>query len=71
MTMASMAAAMTTAGGPATTSAASATVPLPEGVRAVDNFGLKGGGGGNDGRRACDNVGHQRHGASPGEGEGR
>ena len=67
---ASRAAAVTTAGGPATTSAASATAPLPAGVRAADGFGLKGGGG-NDGRRACDDDGRQRHGASPGGGEGR
>ena len=33
-----------------TTMAASATAPLPEGVRAVNDFGVKGGG--NDGRRA-------------------
>ena len=33
------------------TSAASATAPLPYGVRAVEDLGLKGGGG-NDGRRA-------------------
>ena len=46
-------------------SAASATSPLPEGVRAVDVYGLKGGGG-DDSRRACDNVGRQLHGASPG-----
>ena len=37
------------------TSAASATVPLPAGVRATNNVGLKGGGG-NDGRRACNDV---------------
>ena len=51
-------------------SAASATEPLPEGVRAVDVYGLKGGGG-DDGRRACDNVGRQRHGDSPIGDEGR
>ena len=47
------------------TLAASATAPLPEGVRAVDDFDVKGGGG-DDSRRACDNVGRQHHGASPG-----
>ena len=52
------------------TLAASATAPLAEGVRAVDNFGVKGGGVG-DGMRACDNVGRQRQGVSPGGGEGR
>ena len=49
-----------------TTSATSATAPLPEGVRAVDDFGLKGGGG-DDGRMACNAVGRERHGDSPGE----
>ena len=43
-------------------SAASATAPLPEGVRAVDDFGLNSGGD-DDGRRACDDVNRQRHGA--------
>ena len=38
------------------TSAASAKLPLPEGVRAANNVSIKGGGG-NDGRRACDDVG--------------
>ena len=33
-------------------------------------IGLKGGGG-DDGRRACDDVGGQRHCASPGGGKGR
>ena len=51
--------------------AASATVPLPEGGSDVNDVGVKGGGGGDDGRRACDDVGRQRHGASPGGGEGR
>ena len=46
-------------------------VPLPAGVRAADDFGLKVGGGGGDGRRACNDVGRQRHGASTGGGEGR
>ena len=50
--------------------AASASTPLPEVVRAVDNFGLKGRGGG-DGKRTCNDVGRQRHGAPPGGGEGR
>ena len=48
----------------------SATAPLPEGVRAVNDVGVKGGGV-DDGRRACDNVGRQRHGVSPGGGKGR
>ena len=52
------------------TLAVSATAPLPEGLRAVDDFGLKGGGG-DDSRRACDDVGRQRHGASPIGDEGR
>ena len=46
----------TTAGGPATTSVASATATLPEGVKFVDDVGLKGGGGG-EGRRAYDDIG--------------
>ena len=57
--------AATTAEGSATTSAASATAPLPEGVKAVDDFELKGGGD-DDSRRACNEVGRQRLGASPG-----
>ena len=55
------------AGGPATTSAASATASLPEGARAVNDVDLTGSG--DDGRRACDDVGRQRHVASPAEGE--
>ena len=51
-------------------SAASAKGPLPEGIRAVEDVELKGGGS-DDGRRACDDVGRQRHGASAGGGEGR
>ena len=46
-------------------SAASATAPLPEDARAVHVYGLKGDGG-DDRRRACDNVGRQCRGASPG-----
>ena len=57
-------------GGPAKTSAASATVPLPAGVRVANNVGVKGGGD-DDGRRTCNDVGRQRHGAPPGGGEGR
>ena len=45
-------------------SGASATAPLTEGVRAVDKVDLTGGGG-YDGRSACDDVGRQRHGAPP------
>ena len=67
MTSASRAAASTAAGGPATTSAARATAPLPEGARAVKDVGLKGRGGG---RRACNTVDYQRHGASPEGDEG-
>ena len=52
------------------TLAASATASLPEGARAVKDVGLKGSGG-DDGMRACDNVGRQRHIASPGGSEGR
>ena len=52
-----------------TTSAASATAPLPAGVRAVDDFILKGGGG-DDGRTACDAGGRERNGSSPGGGRG-
>ena len=42
-------------------------MPLLEGARAVADFGVKGGVG-DDGWRACDDVGLQRHGASPGGG---
>ena len=52
------------------TLATSATASLPCGMRAIEDLGLKGGGG-DDGRRACDDVVRQRHGASPGGGEGR
>ena len=47
--------------------------PLPEGVRAADDVGLKGGGGddGDNGRRACNAVGRTGHVASLGGGEGR
>ena len=69
MTSASRAAAATTAGGPATPLAARATAPRPEGVRFSNDVGLKGGGG-DDGRRACNVVGRTGHGASPGGGEG-
>ena len=69
-TSTSRAAAAMTAGGPATTSAASDTAPLLEGARAVHDVDLMGGGG-YDGRRACDDVGRQRHGAPPVGGEGR
>ena len=48
-----------------TTSAASATALLLEGVRAVDDVNLKVGGD-DDGKRACDNVGRQHHGAPHG-----
>ena len=37
-----------------------------EGARAVDDVGLTGGG--DDGRKACDDVSRQRHGAPPGGG---
>ena len=50
--------------------AASASTPLPEVVRAVDNFDVKGGGG-NNGRRTCDDDGRQRLFVAPGSGEGR
>ena len=50
--------------GPVTTSAARATAPLPEGIRAANNVGIKGVGG-DAGRRACDEVGRQGHDASP------
>ena len=50
-------------------SASSATAPLPQGLKDANNAGLKGGGGDN-GRRACDDVGCQRHGAYPVGGEG-
>ena len=50
-------------------SAASAMAPLREGVKAINSVGVKDGGG-DDGRRACDGVGLQRHGASPGGDEG-
>ena len=43
-------------GGPAKTSAASATAPLPAGVRAADDFGFKGGSS-DDSRRSYDDVG--------------
>ena len=52
------------------TSAASTATPFPQELRATNNAGLKGGGG-DDGRRACNYVGCQRHGSSPGGGEGR
>ena len=67
---ASRAAAATTAGGPVATSAASATASLPEGMRAVNDVDLKDGGG-DDGRRACNDVDRQRHSAFPVGGEGR
>ena len=41
----------------------SATAPLPERVRVADYVDIKGGGN-EDSRRACDNVGRQRDGAS-------
>ena len=44
--------------------AASPTAPLPEGMRAVHEVGIEGGGG-DAGRRACNVVGRQGHGASP------
>ena len=44
--------------------------PIPEGIRVVDDVGVKVGGG-DDGRRACDDVGRQRHGAYPLGSEGR
>ena len=69
-TSASRAAAVTTAGGPATTMADSASTPLPEVVRAVDDFGVKGGGSDDD-RRVCDKDGRQRLDAPPGRSEGR
>ena len=43
---------------------------FPEWVRAVNDVGLKGDSGGGS-RRACDAVVRERHGASPGGGEGR
>ena len=52
------------AGGHATPSAAQDTALLSEGVRAVDDIGLKGRDG-NDGRRFCDVVRRARHGALP------
>ena len=52
------------------TMAASALAPLPVGGRVVDDVGLKGGGV-DDGRRACGDVGRQSHGASPRGGAGR
>ena len=58
-------------GGPVASSSASSTTPLPEGVRVVDNVGLTVDGGGDNGRRACNHVGRERHDASPGGGEGR
>ena len=44
------------------TLAASAIAPLPEEARAVDDVDLAGSGG-DDGRRACYDIGRQRHGA--------
>ena len=44
--------------------AASASAPLPAGVRAAADAGFKGGGG-DDGRIACDSGVRERHGASP------
>ena len=47
-------------------------VPLLEGVRAAGDIGLKGDGGNDDdGRRACNAVVRERHGASPEGSEGQ
>ena len=57
---------MTTIGEPATPLAARDMVPLPKGMRAANDVGLKVGGGGED-RRAC----NTQHNASPEGGENR
>ena len=55
---------------PAALLSASATAHLSERERAAQEVGPKGGSGDN-GRRVCDVVGRECHGASPGEDEGR